>query len=118
MNLIAVEIPDDPPLLPGWLEEHLVGTDLAALVADSRPCMDRAGEDRDCPSIRCWMVIVTTCWPGLKALPADRLRILLCRPRLLLDLQELVLASGGAAWLERGDPAIERAQAVERGGAG
>ena len=34
MNLIALEIPEDPALLPGWLEEHLVSTDLAALVAE------------------------------------------------------------------------------------
>ena len=34
MKLVALEIPDDPALMPGWLESHLVNTDFAALVAD------------------------------------------------------------------------------------
>ena len=116
MNLIALEIPDDPALLPGWLEEHLVGTDLAALVAELEAVHGQRGGGsgfsldqvldghRDDVLAR-----------GLKALPADRLRVLLCRPRLLLDLQELVLASGEPHWLDRPARAIEHAQAVERG---
>ena len=34
MRLLAMDIPDDPAELPGWLERHLVGLDLAALVAE------------------------------------------------------------------------------------
>ena len=34
MNLVAMTIPDDPADLPVWLERHLVGLELAALVAE------------------------------------------------------------------------------------
>ena len=116
MNLIALEIPEDPALLPGWLEEHLVSTDLAALVAELEAVHGQHGGEpvpsldqvlhgqRDALLAR-----------GLKTLPGDRLRALLCRPRLLLDLQELLLASGGPHWLDRAARAVEHAQAVERG---
>jgi hypothetical protein len=34
MRLIALEIPDDPEELSGWLERHLVGPELSSLVAE------------------------------------------------------------------------------------
>ena len=34
MKVIALEIPDDPAALPGWLERRMVGLDLAALAAE------------------------------------------------------------------------------------
>jgi hypothetical protein len=52
---------------------------------------------------------------GLSALPADRLGALLRQPRLLLDLQELVLVSGGSYWRELAGQSIEHRDAVERG---
>ena len=32
MSVFALDIPDDPAQLSGWLERHLVGLDLAQLV--------------------------------------------------------------------------------------
>ena len=51
----------------------------------------------------------------MTALPPKRLRGLLRQPRLLLDLQELILISGGPHWLERAASEPENQQAVERG---
>jgi hypothetical protein len=115
MNLIALEIPDDPAALPGWLDRLLVGLDLAALVAELSavhgPETDHAtsvhellGDQRD-----------AVLAGGLAALPPDRLRRLLCLPRLLLDLQELVLTSGGPYWERLSSPSREHQEHVERG---
>jgi hypothetical protein len=52
---------------------------------------------------------------GLSAMPADRMRWLLRQPRLLLDLQELILTSGGSHWIERAASDPEHQRAVERG---
>src|SRR5437868_494885 len=100
MKLVALEIPDDPADLPGWLEGQLLGFDLAALVAELEAVQPPGpkpgatlpkilGGEREAVLDR-----------GLAALPPERLRLLLRRPRLLLDLQELVLVEGGARWQE------------------
>ncbi|MBV8129008.1 MAG: hypothetical protein JO114_15275 [Planctomycetaceae bacterium] len=98
MKLVALEIPDDPALLPGWLEGHLVNTDLAALVAeleavhgehpDNLSLTDILRDRRDAVLSR-----------GLDSLPAEGLKSLLRNPRLLLELQELILTEGGPCWL-------------------
>ncbi len=97
MKLIALEIPEDQAATTGWLERQLLGLDLAALVAeleaahgpaDQALSLERLlGERRDAILAR-----------GLEALPPDRLRQLLLRPRLLLDLQEMIVVSGGPFW--------------------
>lgn len=115
MKLIALDIPDDPAALPGWLDRHLVGLDLAALVAEleavhgppSAPLdsLDQVlGDRRDEVLER-----------GLAALSADRLRTLLRRPALLLDLQELILVEGGAYWHRLGPPVAEQEDLAARG---
>ncbi len=114
MKLIATEIPDETTALPGWLEHHLVGTDLGTLVAEleavhgrvARPLpLDQIlGRHRD-----------NVLAQGMIALPPKRLRGLLRQPRLLLDLQELILTSGGPHWLDRAASEPETRQSVERG---
>src|SRR5262245_45608561 len=113
MMLIALEIPDDSAALPGWLEQHLVGMDLGALVAELEAVhgpvtkalkLDHVlGRHRENVLER-----------GLAALPPHRLRRLLVQPRLLLDLQERLLTSGGSYWLQRAGSAAEHGPAVER----
>jgi hypothetical protein len=112
MNLVSMTIPEDPALLAGWLEQHLVGLDLAALVAELRavhgsghaaPINEVLGDRRDAVLAR-----------GLSALPADRLRQLLRSPALLLDLQEMVLTEGRGYW-ERLPRTADLARAVARG---
>lgn len=97
MTILAMDIPDDPAGLPGWLERHLVGLELAALVAEleavhgaaaAGPALEQVLGDRREAVLA----------GGLAALPPGRLRRLLRRPRLLLDLQESVLVEGGPYW--------------------
>ena len=101
MRLHALEIPDDPAELPGWLERQLTGLDLAALVAELEavhgpgavptPTLpDLLGERRD-----------AVLSGGLGVLPTDSLRPLLRHPELLLELQELVLHVGTNEWVQR-----------------
>jgi hypothetical protein len=98
MSLIALEIPDNQSELPGWLERQLVSLELASLVADLEavhgnrepvgvPIDGVLGEYREAALEH-----------GLSALPKERLRELLLHPRILLDLQELILVEGGAHW--------------------
>jgi hypothetical protein len=114
MKLIAIEIPDEATALPGWLEQHLVGADLGTLVAELEavhgpvakvlPLDQVLGRHREDVLAR-----------GLGVLSANRLRRFLRQPRLLLELQELILTSGGPFWLHRAASATEHRPAVERG---
>lgn len=113
MKLVALEIPDDPALLPGWLESHLVNTDLAALVAEleavhgeqpgSLSLADVLRDRRDAVLSR-----------GLASLPAEGLKSLLRNPRLLLELQELILTEGGPCWLDGAAAAASKQDDLER----
>ncbi len=113
MKLVALEIPDDPALLPGWLESHLVNTDLAALVAELEAVhgeqpgglslADVLRDRRDAVLSR-----------GLAALPADGVKTLLRNPRLLLELQELILTEGGPCWLDGATEAASKQDNLER----
>ena len=108
MRLIALEIPDDPAEVAGWLERQVVGPDLAGLVAELEAVHGHDGDDAtDQPDLDAAVAV------GLGSLPRAALSELLRRPRLLMDLQERVLLEGGERWgqLARdGD-----ASAVDRG---
>ena len=86
MKLVALEIPDDLALLPGWLEGHLVNTDLAALVAELEAVHDEQPDNLSLTDVlrdRRDAVLSR----GLASLPAEGLKSLLRNPRLLLELQ-------------------------------
>lgn len=98
MNLVAMTIPDNPADLPGWLERHLTGLELSALVAELSavhganatqhpPLRDVLGNQARNVAQR-----------GLAVLPTGTIRQLLRHPMLLLDLQAYVLEHGGAYW--------------------
>jgi hypothetical protein len=114
MKLITLEIPHDTTALPGWLEHHLVGSDLGALVAELEAVHGRAAK-----TLRLEQVLgrhrESVLGRGLAALPADGLRRLLLQPALLLDLQELILTSGGQHWIDLAASEPEHQQAAERG---
>jgi hypothetical protein len=117
MRLIALEIPDDAAALAGWLEGHLVSLDLAALVAELEAVhgaprkpftLDQVlGSRREAVLTR-----------GLSVLRSDRLQALLLQPRLLLELQEMILMAGGPYWLRRAavpeTPGTETSETLER----
>jgi hypothetical protein len=116
MSLAAMDIPDDPGRLPGWLERQLAGPGLAALAAelaalhggDAGPAgsvRDLMGEDLPAVVAR-----------GLGVLPAERLRTLLMRPALLLELQELVLSAGSPYWDRLAGESAELTRMADEGG--
>jgi hypothetical protein len=116
MRLIALEIPDEPAELAHWLERSLVGPDLASLVAELEAIHgEPAGAQ---PSARGMIGrdLDLVYSEGLATLPRTTLKHLLRQPRLLLELQEMVLENGGRHWdrlvLEG---AIEADRQIERG---
>jgi hypothetical protein len=115
MKLMIMDTPDDPAHLPGWLERHLVGLDLAALVAELAAVHGQPAEQAP------WLPEVLGEWrhpvlrEGLKALPPERLGMLLRWPALLLGLQELVLVEGGDYWEQLCQASPKLSLPVERG---
>ncbi len=132
MNLVSFTIPEEPERLAGWLERYLVGTDLAALVAElaavhgaapdvpesgrftldftASPAPDAAAA-RDLVGARLEDVRVR----GLGVLPVETLRAFLVRPYALLELQDLLLEEPSDYW-DRLCNADDRVRAaVERG---
>lgn len=96
MKLVAMNIPDDPTQLAGWLERHLTGPDLGRLAAE----LSAIHRDEAAGSVHEMLggQLPDVLERGLSVLPPAALRSLLCHPRLLMDLQEIVLAEGGAYW--------------------
>jgi hypothetical protein len=114
MNLDALDIPDDPAQVPAWLEHHVMGLDLGQLVTDltafheprpgPRPSLDEVLGNRKASVLR----------QGLQALPRETIRQFLLQPRLLLDLQEVVLRDGGPHWTAS-TPDPEHASRIQEG---
>ncbi len=98
MRLIALEIPDEPSELPGWIEGQLLGLDLAALVAELEAVHGDPGTKAPPPDGLLGTDRTAVLERGLSALPHERLRQFLRQPRRLLELQELVFVEGGPYW--------------------
>ena len=115
MTLHSLEIPDDPVQLPRWLENHIVGLDLAPLVAELSAVHGTPAVPG--PSIRELLGdrLPAVLTDGLGTLPSTLLVYLLMRPQLLLDLQELVFAEGGAYWDHVRKPSAQTRTQIERG---
>lgn len=115
MILFALDLPDDPARLPGWLERHLVGMHLAELVAELSAV--HAGPLSEGTSLqevlgpRLELVLEE----GLSVLPPATLQQLLREPRLLLDLQELILTSGESYWETVVQPSSQVRDVLTRG---
>jgi len=96
MTSPLLDIPDDPAVVPGWLEAELLGPRLGRLVAEldavHRPASEPLFDDvlaAHAPAVLA---------RGLAALPRPALRLLLRNPVLLAELRDLVLADGGPYW--------------------
>jgi hypothetical protein len=113
MNLILMDIPDDPAALAGWLERRLVGPDLAALVAELSAVHGSAGSPGPAGLLDEYREAILA--RGLGALPAAAVGQLLRRPAALLDLQELVLAEGGPYWQRLAAQSAAFAESADRG---
>ncbi len=111
MSLFSMEIPETHAELVDWLEHHLVGLDLAALVAELAAVHAAVGpaskdQQRGEPDATSAVTLLGGHIPevmdaGLTVLETQQVRALLQHPRSLLELQELVLTSGGAHWDKR-----------------
>jgi hypothetical protein len=114
VTLVAFTIPDDPARLPGWLEARLVAPDFGRFVAELSAAYPERG--RAVPARQLlgdWYRKALA--DGLAGVPTGVLQQLLRHPRCLLELQEAVLAEGGAYWDEVANRAAELGPAVERG---
>ncbi len=97
INLIAFEIPESPVEIATWLESIICRGDLRGLVAqlncvhgDVNPSLELdpfLGEHRQSVLVQ-----------GLSTLPESKVQVLLTTPRLLLDLQEMMMVEGGDYW--------------------
>ena len=95
MSVELLEIPDDTQALPRWLESQLVGTELAALVAQLEAVHGASTSGVTSLDELLGGSRASILRDGLGGLKSDQLRKLLVNPRLLLDLQEALLLEGG-----------------------
>jgi hypothetical protein len=118
MTLFIMDIPDDPARLPDWLEQHLVGLDLGALVAELSVVRGTStgpgAAQRVSPGQLLGRYRDAVLARGLSAAPLSLVQDLLRHPEALLELQQLVLAEGGVYWDRLPRPA-EADELVESG---
>lgn len=113
MKLHAMTVPDDLAQLSGWLEQQLLGPDLGALVAELTAVHGTAAG----PGLE---EVLGSSAPrlketGLAGLPAEKLRLLLAHPQLLLDLQEWLLTAESPYWERAVAAAAPLEEQMERG---
>jgi len=106
MSLIAMDMPETHAEIVDWLERQLVGFGLAALVAELSAIHTTERSPDQGPDATSAMNLLSGRIPeviehGLTVLDTEQVRALLRHPRSLLELQELVLTSGGAHWEKR-----------------
>src|SRR5689334_12310020 len=97
MNLILADMPLEADEQVKWIESQITGLDLRALVSELAAVHSAAppAESLDRVLAEHTSAVLST---GLKALPRDRFQRILKQPRLLFDLQRLVLEKGGEHW--------------------
>jgi hypothetical protein len=98
MNSYALEIPDEPASLAGWIERQLTGLDLSELAAELS--VVHGAPEQPSHSVRevLGADLRAVLENGLGRVTPETLRQLLVQPALLLELQEIVLAEGGTYW--------------------
>lgn len=99
IGLLSLDIPATLEEQRAWLSRHLVGCQLAELVAELAAVFPRPVEGE-------WPTLEATLGPGLERvlaegaseLSAECVQRLLRNPLLLLDLQQHILIDGGPVW--------------------
>ncbi|MFL5327417.1 MAG: hypothetical protein ACJ8C4_00755 [Gemmataceae bacterium] len=115
MMLAALDRPDDPKALAGWLESQLAGTGLRDLAAELAAIHGAAASERTTAAQWLGPARDEVLQRGLGSLPAGTLGELMKRPALLLKLQEEILVHGGPYWQQLLDRRGEYNRAEERG---
>src|SRR5262245_27095304 len=114
MTIHALEIPDATADLAQWLERHLVGLHLGELVTELAVIQGSPGGTSDLRDVL-GQEYVAVLESGLQSLSHEQLQMLSAQPRLLIELQELVLTQGGGFWLQRGMENSELAALIAPG---
>src|SRR6185369_977325 len=115
MTVELLEIPDDTQALPRWLESQLVGTDLAALVAQLEAVHGASTAGATSLDEVLGGSRASVLRDGLGGLKSDQLRKLLVNPRVLLDLQEALLLEGGPYWTRQAQSAPQNQENLTQG---
>ncbi len=100
MSLFAMDMPETHTELVEWLEQHLVGLNLASLVAELTALHGRSEKSESLGDLL-GSQIPDVIENGLTILDTKQVRSLIRHPSHLLDLQELVLAAGSQHWQKR-----------------
>ncbi len=100
MSLFAMNMPETHTELVEWLEQHLVGLNLASLVAELTAVHGRTNDGQSLGDLL-GSHIPDVIENGLTILDTKQVRSLIRHPSRLLDLQELVLAAGSQHWQKR-----------------
>ena len=100
MSLFAMDMPETHAELVEWLEQHLVGLNLASLVAELTAVHGRSDDGETLGDIL-GTQIPDVIENGLNILDTKQVRSLIRHPSHLIDLQELVLAAGSQHWSKR-----------------
>jgi hypothetical protein len=107
------DVPDDPERLGGWLEGHLVGLELGNLTTELAAVHQRAGDDKSSLGDILGEQRSELLEDGLSTLSAGQMRRILQTPRLLMELQELILSEGGSYWVQLAGSAETDVNAIE-----
>jgi hypothetical protein len=99
MSFLVLDIPEQNAELAPWLERQLVGLHLADLVAELEAFQVALPRGGDLQKIF-GGDLDNLLEDGLAAASEQQIRDLLGHPRLLIELQELVLLEGGPRWDE------------------
>ena len=97
---IVLDIPEEEDRLFEWLDCVLVGPRLRELVYELSQAETAVNDDFDLDAVRTWAGehLETLLSQGTSGLGDEKVHELLKRPRLLRELQHLVLLDGGAYW--------------------
>lgn len=110
MTLHVFKMPDQLPDQTAWLERHLMGVHLGALVAELAAIHGAVGKVVSLEDAL-GSDLAKVLSQGLSVLSASQLTTLLTNPDLLLQLQERVFIDGGDYW---NDPAKTPAEVTSR----
>lgn len=114
MNLLLTTFPDDPAEQAGWLEQHLLGLDLAGIVSELKALGGRRTEEVTLEEVF-GDLLPRVLEEGLTVLSPKQLRVLLKNPELLIQLQTRIFLDGGEHWNNLPQPEPEMQGRIERG---
>src|SRR5689334_13428783 len=98
MNLLLTTFPDDPAEQATWLEQHILGLDLAGIVSELSALGGRKRDAELSLEEAFGDLLPRILEEGLTVLTAKQLRVLLKNPELLIQLQTRIFLDGGDHW--------------------